>query len=110
MDVTVDGVSVLKTRVGGNALGITSQRDYQAFTVSLPAQTLPKQLRIYFLNDYYVPPADRNLRVDKVVFDGLPVETEQVATRWRLNSDGSSTQIGGGTEWLYMKGYFEFKQ
>ncbi|WP_145293052.1 DUF4347 domain-containing protein [Crateriforma conspicua] len=72
----------------------------------------PDQIRINFVNDFYdaASGTDRNLRVDKIVVDGLTYETEapSVFSTGTWQPDTGVTPGNRQSEYLTNNGYFQF--
>lgn len=83
MRVTVGGTNVYEANV------TTSTYANYPFTFNAP--TGNREVRIYFLNDYYAPPVDRDLRVDKA---------KVIDTRTTCTASGTlKTQVVIETDW-----------
>ncbi len=106
MDLRIDGRTVATWNVGGD---IFAPR-YQEFTYRHDGQLSPSQIRVRFLNDLWAPPIDRNLRVDRIMVDGVTYQTEDPGVR----SKGSWNPRNGcntgekQSETLHCEGWFQF--
>lgn len=74
------GWPLMQVRVNGNVVHTASVDDdeYDNYSFSFPAPTGSARVEIAFVNDYYAPPIDRNLFVDKIalVRQGCPPPPE----------------------------------
>ncbi|NNL47589.1 MAG: DUF4038 domain-containing protein, partial [Acidimicrobiia bacterium] len=101
MQLWINGSLVELWTLTGTALDVYTVTDYpDPFT----------SLQVKFTNNGGSGP-DRNLRVDKVVVDGVDYQTENPSVLGTAVFDGSSYCVSGNyqTEWLYCNGYFEFQ-
>ena len=82
MEVWIDGVRIQVITV--DALS------YTAYTVSVPAGTLAKEVAVVFTNDAYdaLTRQDRNLYIDQIVVNGQPIKG---------NASGVLVDYGGGS-------------
>jgi endoglucanase len=94
------------TNVQGDANGgIFVLLDYHQNEI-LPAS----KISVQFVNDAAENGEDRNLRVDKIVVDGVTFQTESGDT-YSIGSWNASTGCNGGykyTEWLHCNGEFDY--
>jgi len=86
----------------------TNISSYQTYTFVHTTNVTPNQVKISYVNDATdrTTGNDRNLRVDKIVIDGAPYETEAGTTI-------SSTSYYTGfprSEWMNYNGYFLYDQ
>ena len=106
MDLRVDGRTVGTWTVGGDINGPR----YQEFTYRHTGRLDPSQVRVRFLNDLFAPPIDRNLRIDRIVIDGVTYQTEAPSVRSR----GSWNPVNGcaegekQSETLHCNGWFQY--
>ncbi len=95
-----------------NVRGDTNVPTYQQFVYFSPTKVNASDVKVYFLNDAYTILEDRNVRIDKIVIDGVSYQSESPSTY----STGSYSTIGGcsagykSTEWLSCNGYFAYGQ
>ncbi len=63
-----NGWPSMRVTVGGTQVftGAVSSASWTDYTFSFSSPTGSREVRIYFTNDYYQPPTDRNLLIDKV--------------------------------------------
>lgn len=94
------------TAVGGAANG----RQFSRFAYRAAELVTANQVQVWFINDVYAPPIDYDLRVDRLVIDGVTYQTEADTTY----STGTYVPDNGlvlpgfwELEWLNSKGYFE---
>ena len=93
--------------VGGDA----NARQFSRFAFRAPDSVVASQVQVWFTNDVYNPPIDYDLRIDRIVIDGVTYETEAQTTY----STGTYVPANGlvlpgfwQLEWLNSTGYFEF--
>ena len=109
IELQIDG-AVVQTweNVGGNA----DAAEFVQLTYNSEQDIDPGQLRIVFVNDQYDPSSgvDRNVRIDKIVVDGVTIETESTEVfstgTWKL--DDGITPGFRESEFLHTNGYFQF--
>lgn len=94
--------------VGGDANG----RQFSRFAFRAADLVTANQVQVGFTNDVYDPPIDYDLRVDRIVIDGVTYETEADTTY----STGTYVPENGlvlpgfwQLEWLNSNGYFEYR-
>lgn len=106
MDLRVDGKTVGTWTVGGD---INAPR-YQEFTYRHPGKLSASQVRIRFLNDIWAPPVDRNLRVDRIVIDGVTYQTEApgVRSKGSYNPRNGCSEGTKQNETLHCNGWFQY--
>ena len=85
--------------------------NYQEYTYTLAPGVNPSRIRIGFDNDYWWPPyEDRNLKVDKIVVDGVTYQTEDPLV-YSVGVWDAATDCNPGykqSEWLACNGYFQY--
>jgi hypothetical protein len=92
--------------------GNPDTRNFIKFEYTDPAKLQHNQIRVAFTNDYFnwFRRQDRNLRVDKIVLDGIIYESEAPGTystgTW-ASGDGCSSG-NKQSEWLHCRGYFQY--
>ncbi len=106
MDLKIDGKVVATWIVGGDI----NTPKYHEFTYKHIGPLQPEQIRLRFTNDLFAPPIDRNLRVDRIVLDGVVHQTEGVEVKskgsWR---PGSKCAEGyKQAETLHCNGWFQY--
>lgn len=108
MELQIDGRTAYSwSAVGGNA----TNRRFNEFTYQAAGAVLPSQIRVLYTNDLYQPPIDYNLRVDKIIVDGIEKETEAPSVFSTGTWVGSLNRIQAGyqqSEWLNVNGYFQY--
>ncbi len=106
MDLRVDGTTVGTWTVGGNA----NAAQYQEFTYRHTGKLSSSQVRVRFLNDLWAPPVDRNLRVDRIVIDGVTYQTEDpgVRSKGSWNPTNSCNTGEKQSETLHCNGWFQY--
>ena len=94
--------------VGGDA----NARQFARFAYRAPELVAASQVQVWFTNDVYNPPIDYDLRIDRIVIDGVTYEAEAETTY----STGTYVPANGlvlpgfwQREWLNSSGYFEFE-
>lgn len=91
--------------------GITSQQ--KKYIYKHPLKISPEMVRIKFINDLNdkINRQDRNLKVNKIVIDGVEYQTEDQSTysvgTWSPGGCGAGYI---GSEWLYCNGEFVYSQ
>ncbi len=108
MNLQVDGLEVARWQnVAGDALsGRFIELTYRA-----RGQVRADQLRVGFLNDTYAPPIDYNLRVDKIIVDGVEYDSEAPSTLSTGTYVAANNGVTTGywqSEWLHSNGYFQY--
>lgn len=107
VDVVIDGTVVqMLSHIRGDPEG----RGFIAFTYTHPEPLSPDQVRLQFTNDLSVGSEDRNVRIDKIVIDGVSYETEDAAT-YSTGTWNSTTDCAPGnkqSEWLHCAGYVQY--
>ena len=109
IELRIDG-EVVQTweNLGGDAYG----GDFVQLTYTTEATVDPGQIRIAFTNDTYdeATGVDSNVRIDKIVVDGVTVETESAGVfstgTWKAE-DGIVPGFRQD-EFLHANGYFQF--
>jgi hypothetical protein len=100
MDILIDDKKVKTYTVSG------IKTDYNYVH---PNALNAEQIKVRFSNDYYQPPDDRNLFVDKITLNGFNYQTEANTTysigSW--NNEGCSPGFKK-SEWLSCNGYFHY--
>ncbi len=92
----------------GGQPGDFSTRNFTTLTWSSPIPITPEMVRVYFVNDRYVPEQgiDYNVRIDRIEVNGTLYETEapDVFSTGTMESAGYPM-----SEDLYRRGYFEYR-
>lgn len=107
MNLLIDG-AVLSTYQ--NIQGDANARTFIEYDYLSPTKLSINQLKLQFTNDFATATEDRNLRVDKIVLDGIEYQTEAPTT----NSTGtwdSATGCSAGnkqSEWMHCNGIFSY--
>ncbi len=108
MTLRIDDKDVASwTGVGAGALTGT----FSKFTYQASGSILPSQVKLAFTNDLYSPPTDYNLRVDRIVIDGVSYQTEAPTVYSTGTYVAAQNGIVAGypqSEWLHSKGYFQY--
>ncbi|MCC6511936.1 MAG: PQQ-dependent sugar dehydrogenase, partial [Pirellulaceae bacterium] len=93
--------------IGGDALAA----QYGRFAYRAPVRVTADQVQLWFTNDVYEPPVDYDLRIDRIVIDGVTYQTEADTTY----STGTYVPANGlvlpgfwQLEWLNSNGYVEY--
>lgn len=110
MALQIDGNTVAEwSNIGGDVEG----RAFNAYVYDNAENVSADRIRVVFTNDLYIEnQIDRNLVVDRVVVDGVELQTESASVfstgTWRpgLGIQPGNTQ----SEWLHGGGYFEFNE
>lgn len=92
-----------------NANGALRQTKQYTYTSPIKI-TARDQIRVSFINDYWSNTSDRNLFVDKIIFDGFTKETEASST-YSTGTWSATNGCGPGfkrSEWLACNGSFIF--
>ncbi|MCG8449824.1 MAG: hypothetical protein MI725_09630, partial [Pirellulales bacterium] len=110
MELQIDGVTVATfANVGGDAVN----RVFQSYSYTHPTAVTLDQLRVAFTNNLgSAPGVDRNLRVDRLVLDGVSHETE-APTTFSTGTWDPVTDCSPGakqSEWLHCDGYFAYSE
>lgn len=106
MELLIDGESV---KTWNNIQGDPFSRDFRPYTYQLEEAVEASQVRVAFTND---DGTNRDLRIDKIVIDGITYQTESSNT-YSLGSWTQENNCGGGfkqREWLHCSGYFAYSQ
>ena len=108
MQLQIDGVTVDSWVANDQA----RTGNFETFVYNTPANLSADQIRIRFANDLYEPEngIDRNLRVDKIIVDGVTYEAEDptvFSTGTWLPADGIQPGFRE-SELLHGTGYFQF--
>ncbi len=108
MQLLIDGVAVQSwLSVGTGA----QNRQFKTFQYNAGQSLSADRVRVAFTNDLYIEGGtDRNLRVDKIVIDGVTFETEDPAvfsTGTWLPADGVTPGYRQ-SEYLHSEGYFQY--
>ena len=108
MLLQIDGVTVASYVVGGDP----STRSFQSFTYQHSSAVSGDQVRLVFDNDFLDPVTgeDRNLTIDRILIDGVTLETEAptvFSTGTWLPGDGIQPGFRQ-SETLHADGYFQF--
>ncbi|NMC35673.1 S8 family serine peptidase [Candidatus Beckwithbacteria bacterium] len=88
----------------------TNISSYKAYEYQHNAPITASDITLRFLNDTSTSTQDRNLRVDKIILDGMTYETEDYST-FSVGSWSSFNGCGQGykqSEWLHCNGTFSF--
>ncbi len=107
MELQIDGATV---RTWNNIGGNDQAAQYVAYTATVNGPITADQVRVAFTNDLFTETVDRNLRVDRIVIDGIDFETEApsvYSTGTYLEADG---MVAGfrESEYLHGNGYFQY--
>jgi glucose/arabinose dehydrogenase len=92
--------------VGGNA----ATRQFNVYNFAWNDHLTPDRVRVAFTNDFYAPPMDRNLLVDRIEIDGIAIQTESstvFSTGTWLSADGIKPGFRQN-EYLHTNGYFQY--
>ena len=93
--------------IGGDA----ASGQFQSFTYNNAGSVQADQVRVQFTNDLYQPNVlDRNLRVDRIIIDGVDFQTEDASvfsTGTWLPDDGIQPGFRQ-SEYLHANGYFQY--
>ncbi len=96
-----------------NVRGNPSDRTFVKFIYTHPTKLNLEQIRLVFTNDKYLPKQnqDRNLRIDKIILDGIDYQTEhpQTFSTGSWNSETGCQAGNKSSEWLQCNGYFQFR-
>ena len=109
IELQIDG-AVVQTweNVGGNA----DAAEFVQLTYNSDQDIDPGKIRIGFVNDQYDPSSgtDRNVRIDKIVVDGVTIETEsaEVFSTGTWKPDDGITPGFRESEYLHTNGYFQY--
>lgn len=110
MSLLIDGREVFHwDNVGGKA----ANADYNEFIYRASGTVRAEQIQVAFTNDLYAPPIDYNLRVDKLIVDGVTYQTEapSVYSTGTYRPEVPGVRPGfWQSEWLNSKGSFAFDQ
>ncbi len=93
--------------VGGNV----TAPSYQSFLFRAAETVTPDQVKVAFTNDLFAGGVDRNLRVDKVIIDGVTYEIEAptvYSTGTYLEADGIQAGFRQ-SEFLHANGFFQLQ-
>lgn len=108
MALRIDGREVFRwSDVGGNA----ANGDFNEFIYRAPDKVQAKSIQVAFTNDRFAPPIDHNLRVDKIIVDGVTYQTESPSV---FSTGTYRPEIPGvrpgfwQSEWLNSNGYFAY--
>lgn len=109
MQLRINGQTVARW---SNVRGNPKKAEYQKFTYTHPTLLpIKPRVRVAFTNDRSIPGlGDRNLRVDKIVINGIEYQSEDPAT-YGQGVRNSRNKCASGylkTEWLYCGGYFQY--
>lgn len=86
-------------------------RQFSHYVYQTDRSISPKQIRVQFVNDCHKSfLEDRNLRVDKIMINGVSYETEDRETysTGTQNSQGECKSGSPESEWLHCSGYFQY--
>lgn len=108
MDLIVNGTAIASW---SDIRGIPQLRVFNKYTFVTPTKiTSSSQVRVSFTNDASGSKEDRNLRIDKIVIDGVTYQSEARTTystgSW-LKGDGCASGYKK-SEWLHCNGYFRY--
>lgn len=97
-----------------NVRGNPSNRTFLKFTYRHPSLiSISDIVRVAFTNNFKLPGmGDRNLRVDRIVINGITYESEDSNT-YGIGARNPQNSCGSGyfqTEWLYCNGYFQYNR
>ena len=102
-----------EVRVGGQVVGSGPvTRQWANYEIPLPQGTTLDEIQLWFVNDAYRRPYDRNLHVDWVAFGGQRYESEDPSTFGTGTYQRASRCEGGylEDEYLHCNGYFQYEQ
>jgi len=101
MDILVDNIKVKTFTVTGA---------FADYVYTHPFAVDGEQIKVRLPNDYFVPPQDRNLRVDKMTINGRVYQTEanNTLSTGTLTSDTGCAPGFKLSEWLHCNGYFHY--
>ena len=113
MDILIDDKPVKSFTVSGS---------FVDYTYNHPFAINAEQVKVKFPNDYYKPPKDRNLRVDKLNIKGRNLRVDKLNINGKDYQTEASTTFSTGTwnnksgcsggykqsEWLHCNGYFHY--
>lgn len=103
MKLQINGSSVKTWTVNGSL---------NSYTYAASTRVTANQVRVRFSNDYYSSSkGDRNLRVDRIVIDGVTYESE-APTVYSTGTWNQATGCAAGfkeSDWLQCNGYFQYK-
>jgi glucose/arabinose dehydrogenase len=81
----------------------------ETYTYQASDQVNPRQVRVAFTNDLFVPGTDRNLNVDRIEIGGIPFETEAPSVFSTGTYGVDRIEIGyPQNETLHVNGYFQY--
>lgn len=100
MDILVDDKKVKSFSTNGN---LTDYSYTHPFSINA------EQIKVRFSNDYYQPPEDRNLYIDRITLNGSMYQSE-ADTTYSTGSWGSNGCVPSfkKSEWLNCNGYFHY--
>jgi glucose/arabinose dehydrogenase len=92
-----------------NVAGTYASGQFATYSFNAAAALPINQIRVAFANDGTNAGADRNLRVDAVILDGVRYETEAASVFSTGTVVGGSRSIGrNNSEYLHLNGYFQY--
>lgn len=106
MELRIDNKRVASWTVGGDF----NNRIFQERTHLHSSTVTPDRVRIAFTNDKYALPLDRNLKIDRIIIDGVTYQTENSSVQSKGSWSRQKGCEGGfkGTEVLHCNGWFNF--
>ncbi|MEM8925722.1 MAG: carbohydrate-binding domain-containing protein, partial [Actinomycetota bacterium] len=102
------GAEHLAVRIGGNVIEtISLSTSFVNHEVDVPAGTALADIELVFVNDGTTAGRDRNVRIDRVMFDGRRYEVEDASTYSTGTYRAGSGCAPGNkrSEWLHCNGY-----
>ena len=108
IEFQIDGLPVAAwSQIAGNI----ETRQWSEFAFRAATTVTASQIRIAFTNDFYAPPIDYNVDVDKIVLDGISYESESPTTLSTGTYVVAQSQVVTGyweSESLNANGYFQY--
>ena len=112
--IRIDGVlvgSFSPAVASGNFFSRASDPGWGTFTYSHPSVISAGQISLEFANDSNTATLKHDVRIDKIVLDGVDFETEDASVlakgNWGANRCGSSA-VAAEAEYLHCNGYFQY--
>jgi hypothetical protein len=110
MDLLING-KVVKTFTVNK--GNPQEREFAEYNYTHTKKVLPNEIKVAFTNNgaNREKEQDRNLRVDKIVLDGVIYQSEAYDT-YSTGTWAKDTKCAGGlkrSEWLHCNGYLQFR-
>ena len=116
VDIRIDGVLVdsfnpERWSSGGSFFSLPADPGWATYTYVHPTQIDPADVRLEFKNDAHSIALMRDVRVDKIVIDGIVYETEHPSVisegNW-TTSRCSGGPVAAEADSLYCNGYFQY--